>query len=80
MTAVLPSNTRRQLLPVHREQALPLTAPLSSLLPLLFSTSPGADNYCLYVENYDSLDAAYDWARQTLADHASDKREHVYSR
>lgn len=30
--------------------------------------------------NYDSLDAAYDWARQTLNDHRGDKREHVYTR
>ncbi|EFN58989.1 CPD photolyase [Chlorella variabilis] len=39
-----------------------------------------ADNYCFYVPNYDSLDAAYDWARQTLNDHRGDKREHVYTR
>lgn len=39
-----------------------------------------ADNYCHYVENYDSLDAAYDWARQTLNDHRNDKREHVYTK
>ena len=39
-----------------------------------------ADNYCHYVENYDSLDAAYDWAKQTLAVHAGDKREFLYTR
>lgn len=39
-----------------------------------------ADNYCLYEPLYDSLDAAYDWARQTLNDHRGDKREHVYTR
>lgn len=32
------------------------------------------------MENYDTLDAAYDWARQTLNDHRNDKREHVYTR
>ncbi len=39
-----------------------------------------ADNYCFYVDNYDSLDAAYDWAKQTLNDHRGDKREHLYTR
>ena len=39
-----------------------------------------ADNYCFYVENYDSLDAAYDWAKETLQAHSKDKREFVYTR
>ena len=51
------------------------TNSLASPLPPL-----PADNYCFYVDNYDSLGAAYDWARQTLEDHRSDKREHVYTR
>lgn len=50
------------------------TSSLASPLP------PPADNYCFYVDNYDSLGAAYDWARQTLEDHRNDKREHVYTR
>ncbi|GBG31063.1 Deoxyribodipyrimidine photo-lyase [Hondaea fermentalgiana] len=37
------------------------------------------DNYCHYVPEYDSLDAAYDWARETLKEHAKDKRPHIYS-
>lgn len=39
-----------------------------------------SDNYCHYVPNYDSLDAAYDWARETLNAHRHDKREFLYSR
>lgn len=39
-----------------------------------------ADNYCFYVPNYDSLDAAYDWAKQTLNDHRKDKRDFVYTK
>jgi hypothetical protein len=39
-----------------------------------------ADNYCFYVDNYDSLDAAYDWAKETLQAHSKDKREFVYTR
>jgi len=37
------------------------------------------DNYCYYEQNYDSLDAAYQWARDTLQQHAKDKREHIYT-
>ncbi|KAK4489250.1 hypothetical protein RD792_005047 [Penstemon davidsonii] len=39
-----------------------------------------ADNFCFYQPHYDSLQGAWDWARKTLMDHASDKREHVYTR
>eukprot|EP01006_Ploeotia_vitrea_P028503 TRINITY_DN61181_c0_g1_i1.p1 TRINITY_DN61181_c0_g1~~TRINITY_DN61181_c0_g1_i1.p1 ORF type:complete len:554 (+),score=223.34 TRINITY_DN61181_c0_g1_i1:132-1793(+) len=38
-----------------------------------------ADNYCYYVPEYDSIDAAYGWARETLDTHASDKREWTYT-
>lgn len=38
-----------------------------------------SDNYCFYVPNYDSLDAAYDWAKETLNVHRNDKREHLYT-
>ena len=38
-----------------------------------------SDNYCFYVPNYDSLDAAYDWAKDTLNAHRNDKREHLYT-
>ncbi|KAJ9173475.1 hypothetical protein P3X46_016599 [Hevea brasiliensis] len=38
-----------------------------------------ADNFCFYQPHYDSLQGAWEWARNTLLDHASDKREHVYS-
>ncbi|KAL1547512.1 DNA photolyase phr1 [Salvia divinorum] len=39
-----------------------------------------ADNFCFYQPHYDSLEGAWEWARKTLMDHASDKREHTYSR
>ena len=38
-----------------------------------------SDNYCFYVPNYDSLDACYDWAKDSLNKHRGDKREHVYT-
>jgi deoxyribodipyrimidine photo-lyase len=39
-----------------------------------------ADNFCHYCQSYDSLDACYDWARDTLRVHAADKREYLYTR
>eukprot|EP00882_Tetradesmus_deserticola_P031109 GHRQ01035162.1.p2 GENE.GHRQ01035162.1~~GHRQ01035162.1.p2 ORF type:complete len:230 (+),score=115.55 GHRQ01035162.1:124-813(+) len=39
------------------------------------------DNYCHYCpDTYDTLDACYDWARDTLRAHAGDKREFIYTR
>ena len=38
-----------------------------------------ADNFCFYQPRYDSLQGAWEWARKTLMDHASDKREHIYT-
>ncbi|PNY09465.1 deoxyribodipyrimidine photo-lyase-like protein [Trifolium pratense] len=39
-----------------------------------------ADNFCYYQPHYDSLQGAWEWARKTLLDHASDKRQHNYTR
>lgn len=39
-----------------------------------------AINYCLRNPNYDSLAGCPDWARKTLAKHAGDNREHIYSK
>ncbi|XP_073445453.1 deoxyribodipyrimidine photo-lyase-like isoform X2 [Dendrobates tinctorius] len=38
-----------------------------------------ADNYCYYNKNYDAVQGAYDWAKNTLKDHAKDKRTHLYT-
>jgi len=38
-----------------------------------------ADNFCLYNSNYDSLEGAAVWARESLAKHAVDPREHTYT-
>lgn len=38
-----------------------------------------SDNFCYYNDNYDNLDGAADWARQTLDEHRSDEREFIYS-
>ena len=54
-------------------------ASVDSFLEELVVRRELADNYCHYVENYDTLDAAYDWARESLNAHRKDKREHLYS-
>ncbi|XP_063772600.1 deoxyribodipyrimidine photo-lyase-like isoform X2 [Pseudophryne corroboree] len=38
-----------------------------------------ADNFCYYNKNYDKVEGAYDWAKNTLKDHAKDKRTHYYT-
>ncbi|KAI3792567.1 hypothetical protein L2E82_06450 [Cichorium intybus] len=39
-----------------------------------------SDNFCYYQPLYDSLQGAWDWARNTLMEHALDKRQHLYTR
>jgi deoxyribodipyrimidine photo-lyase len=38
-----------------------------------------AVNFVRYTPNYDSPDCAEPWAKQTLAEHARDVREHIYT-
>jgi len=38
-----------------------------------------AENFVLYTERYDDLRGAWDWAQVTLAEHANDEREYVYT-
>eukprot|EP00457_Paulinella_chromatophora_P001243 gb/GEZN01001245.1/.p1 GENE.gb/GEZN01001245.1/~~gb/GEZN01001245.1/.p1 ORF type:complete len:904 (-),score=106.31 gb/GEZN01001245.1/:424-3135(-) len=38
------------------------------------------DNYCWYEPNYDNLEAACDWAKESLDLHSTDKREYLYTR
>jgi deoxyribodipyrimidine photo-lyase len=37
-----------------------------------------ADNYCFYNDNYDNFNGYPDWAKKTLNNHRSDKREYIY--
>ena len=39
-----------------------------------------SDNYCYYNQNYDNLNGAANWARETLIKHAKDPREYVYTK
>jgi deoxyribodipyrimidine photo-lyase len=38
-----------------------------------------AVNFVRYTANYDSAECAEDWAKKTIADHAKDERERLYS-
>jgi len=38
-----------------------------------------AVNFVRYTPNYDSADCAENWAKTTIAEHARDEREHLYS-
>ncbi len=37
-----------------------------------------AENFCYYCYDYDNLDGAWPWAKNTLRFHKKDKREHIY--
>lgn len=39
-----------------------------------------ADNFCYYQKHYDSLSGAKKWAQESLADHADDPRDFLYTR
>ncbi|GAQ81945.1 Deoxyribodipyrimidine photolyase/cryptochrome [Klebsormidium nitens] len=39
-----------------------------------------SDNYCYYQPNYDNLQGAFPWARESLQKHAADPREYVYTK
>jgi deoxyribodipyrimidine photo-lyase len=36
-------------------------------------------NMCAHTKNYDEYESLPDWAQETLAEHAEDRREHTYS-
>lgn len=38
-----------------------------------------SDNFCLYEEHYDGFEGFTEWAKKTLDEHRSDKREYTYS-
>ncbi|MBL8121619.1 deoxyribodipyrimidine photo-lyase [Candidatus Saccharibacteria bacterium] len=52
----------------------------NALLEELIVRKELSDNYCFYTPHYDSLEGAWPWAKQTLAEHADDPREFLYTR
>eukprot|EP00798_Chlamydomonas_sp_ICE-L_P018200 gene18200-24642_t len=39
-----------------------------------------SDNFCEYTPNYDSLECAAEWAKESLRIHTADKREYIYTK
>jgi deoxyribodipyrimidine photo-lyase len=39
-----------------------------------------SDNYCFYNSAYDRVEGAHEWAQKTIAEHAGDEREYVYTK
>jgi len=39
-----------------------------------------SDNYCFYTPQYATVAGAHPWAQKTIAEHAKDKREYIYSK
>eukprot|EP00850_Spirogloea_muscicola_P013166 SM000088S23707 [mRNA] locus=s88:196256:200401:+ [translate_table: standard] len=54
--------------------------PADSFLEELVVRRELADNYCYYQPEYDNLGGAWEWAQASLAKHAQDKREFLYTR
>ena len=55
-------------------------ASVESFLEELVVRRELSDNFCYYEPRYDSLEAASDWAKDTLRLHTQDKREFIYTR
>ncbi len=39
-----------------------------------------ADNFCYYNDKYDKVEGAHAWAKETIAKHANDTREYLYTK
>jgi deoxyribodipyrimidine photo-lyase len=55
------------------------SAALESFLDELITWRELGYNFCAGRDDYDQYDSLPEWARRTLAKHAADRREHVYS-
>jgi deoxyribodipyrimidine photo-lyase len=55
------------------------SSPVEAFLDELITWREVGFNLCSQREDYDQYDSLPEWARKTLAKHARDRREHVYS-
>jgi deoxyribodipyrimidine photo-lyase len=58
---------------------LPRSIHTDAFLEELIVRKELSDNFCFFNQHYDSIAAFRPWARKTLDDHCSDKREYLYS-
>jgi deoxyribodipyrimidine photo-lyase len=52
---------------------------IDSLIEEMIVRKELADNFCYYDDNYDNLESAPGWAKNSLDKHRQDSREHLYS-
>ncbi|RVD92973.1 deoxyribodipyrimidine photo-lyase-like [Tubulinosema ratisbonensis] len=52
---------------------------LQTFLNEVFVWKETADHFCYHEKNYDNLNGALPWAKQTLEQHSKDKRPKIYS-
>lgn len=57
-----------------------MSAPAEAFLDELITWREVGYNACTFMNDYDTYASLPDWARETLADHSSDPRPHVYDR
>lgn len=57
-----------------------VSAPAESFLDEFVTWREVGYNFCSQREDYDQFESLPSWAQQTLAKHARDRREHVYTR
>ena len=65
-------------LEIHRADGIPGEAKAAFLEQLVVRRELAA-NFVNHTANYDQYDCLPGWARQTLADHATDARPHIYT-
>lgn len=51
---------------------------LDIFLNEIFVWKETSEHYCYHEPNYDNINGALPWAKQSLLDHTQDKREHLY--
>ncbi len=54
-------------------------AGINTFLEELIVRKELSDNFCYFEEHYDRLEGADGWAKQTIEQHDSDPREHIYT-
>ncbi len=74
-----PGEVLKKLLYPQRNGSGEEGGPYESFIEELIVRRELSDNYCLYTQNYDSVEAFPAWARTTLDAHRRDERAYVYS-
>lgn len=52
---------------------------VNTLLEEMIVRKELADNFCFYTEDYDNINGAWQWAKDTLSQHKDDPRQFIYT-